>query len=139
MGAAGTRKKTPDELAYLRKRIEHCLRVNSEDGVCTLAIGALTQRFGGVHETIHQVAGEIGIEIRRQGSCMSISPPPAADVDGKTSVDRMKRRITACMDAHAAQKRATPPGPVCMGLIPDGGARETLRMRMEPHPWMEGA
>ena len=137
MGAAGVRKKTDRQLKELRKRVEHCLRVNSEDGVCTLAIGALVERFGGIHDTIHEVADKMGIEIPHQRSHLEVAYSPPPEVAGSTRVDRMKRRITATCQSLRAEKRAVPPGPVCMQRIPDGGARETIRERMQPHPCAE--
>ena len=125
-----------------QRRIEHAIRTNSEDGICEMTSGQLVERFATFAERIHRIARALGINVpssdevyltRRQ--LVGIS-----NMAGTTGgLPRCRTWQQSKFHANVGQKKSEQrlSGIECWMRIPDGGARETVRERMQPHPWKE--
>lgn len=126
-------------------RIEHAIQANSDAGVCSLTLQRLKERFSDTDtRTIQRTANEMGIKI------------PATDevyltrqeLNGVATYASLPGGLPRCRtwqqakfhsNVGAKKADARISGDEAWSRIPDGGARETMRARMQPHPLMEEA
>lgn len=132
------------EALKLQRRIEHVLRQHADDGeTCVLTLSALEERFGCSDQHIRRIARAIGIRIAHERE-MEVKPDELRGrcnihSDAKTAADHRAAWKRGTWRARLARQEAAKRQEDPLGRIPDGGARETLRQRMQPHPWMEVA
>ena len=125
-----------------QRRIEHAIRVNSEDGICEMTSGQLVERFATFAERIHRIARALGINVpssdevfltRRQ--LVGISNMAGTTGGLPRCRTWQQSKFHSSVGEKKAEKRIS--GDEAYSRIPDGGARETIRERMRPHPCAE--